>query len=140
VHLKSGSLAPYHSTPQCVKPNGQVINSNDEKPLIRSPPAVKITGTFAPLASTSDNTAADVPALPAIPCIEHCASTSRINESLVSTIVPALSSSVLKEDVPAFMSSDEFSKSESLLDVMNFPNVDDDMELGNFLLDAADWL
>jgi len=29
---------------------------------------------------------------------------------------------------------------DDVLDIMEFPSDEDDMELGNFLLDAADWL
>lgn len=101
---------------------------------------MKIIGTLPLLNSTPLNPSADVPALPIIPCIEHCASTSRINESLVSTTLPPLSSNVSEENVPSIISKVEFQKEDSLLDVMDFPIVDDDMELGNFLMDAAEWL
>jgi len=38
------------------------------------------------------------------------------------------------------MVTDNHSNSDSLLDIMEFPTEKDDMELGDFLMDVAEWL
>lgn len=101
---------------------------------------MKITGTSPPLVSMLPNSATDVPVVPSIPHTERGPSTSHANESLASTILPSLSSSALKEYIPAFVCMEDFPKNDALLDIMPFSNEEDDMELGNFLLDAAEWL
>ena len=102
-------------------------------------PAVKITGTLPPLASTTPYSNTVDPVVSTRPHVEHCSSTSRINESLLSMTLPPLSDSTIERKGPT-MVTDNHSNSDSLLDIMEFPTEKDDMELGDFLMDVAEWL
>lgn len=102
-------------------------------------PAVKITGTLPPLATSNPKSNNVDPVGSMRPCLEHCPSTSRINESRMSTILPP-SDSDTEMEIPTFPVCDTFLKSDSLLDIMELPTQEDDMELGDFLMDVAEWL
>lgn len=102
---------------------------------------MKITGTLPSFASSTPLAKPDVShVIPARSYVEHSPSTSLIDEPLESDTLPSLSLGAETKDISDGLSSKDLTNNEYELDMMDFPTDEDDMELGNFLLDAADWL
>jgi len=101
---------------------------------------VKITGTLPSLASSSPSYDSDPIAIPTRSCVEHSSLTSLIDQPLVSDTLPSLSVIGTSKEVPDITRSEDVTNNDDILNIMDFPDDQDDMELGNFLLDAADWL
>jgi len=102
-------------------------------------PAVKITGTLPSLASSTPCHDPDSLVNSMRICDEK-SSTSLIEEQFMSDTLPSISIGAIKEETADGTLGDDTINNDSILDIMNFPNDEDDTELGNFLLDAADWL
>jgi len=101
---------------------------------------VKITGTFPSLASSTPCDKPDSIVIPTRSCVKHSPSTSLIDESLDSDTLPSLSLGAAMKEKPDNTLCKDAINNDDVLDIMEFPSDEDDMELGNFLLDAADWL
>jgi len=101
---------------------------------------VKITGTLPSLASSTSCDSPDSLLIPSKACVQHSPSTSLIDESLESDTLPSLSLDTIMKEIPEDTPCKDATKNDYVLDIMEFPTDEEDMELGNFLLDAADWL
>jgi len=122
----------------------QTLGMNEvkkEENLIEiSRPAVKITGTLPSLTSSTLCNSPDSSVIPTRSSVELSPSTSSIDVPLVSDALPSLSLSVITEEIPDGTANKDATNEDYVLDIMDFPTDANDMELGNFLLDAADWL
>jgi len=107
---------------------------------------VKITGTLPSLASSAPCDKSDSFVIPTTSCVEHSSSsTSLIDESLESDVLPLVSLGATMKEIPDGVShndliNNDLANNDNVLEILEFPTDEDDMELGNFLLDAADWL
>jgi len=101
---------------------------------------VKITGTLPSLTSSTLCNSPDSSVIPTRSSVELSPSTSSIDVPLVSDALPSLSLSVITEEIPDGTANKDATNEDYVLDIMDFPTDANDMELGNFLLDAADWL
>jgi len=116
------------------------IRRDASKQIVISFPAVKITGTLPSLTSSTLCNSPDSSVIPTRSSVELSPSTSSIDVPLVSDALPSLSLSVITEEIPDGTANKDATNEDYVLDIMDFPTDANDMELGNFLLDAADWL
>merc|ERR1712008_142089 len=116
----------------------KLIFNRDASKKIISFPAVKITGTLPSLASLTPCCNSDSIVIPTKSSVELGSPTSVIDEPLVSDTLPSPLSSMIGEKISE--DTDDSVENDYVPDIMDFPTDEEDMELGNFLLDAADWL